>query len=469
MGRRLTRRRFLRAGGLALAAGYALGARFSVPRAVAAASPATYAVPGLSAPGEILVDRWGIPHLYAASRPDVFFLQGFNAARDRLWQIDLWRRRGLGRLSAAFGPSYLEQDRAARLFLYRGDIATEWRAYGEDAEAIATALHLRASTPASTSSSAASPRCRWSSRRSATRRSAGRPRTSCASAATAWSTTWRARSRAPSCCATSGPRRRRCAGASSRRGSFRCPTGSTSASSPTASSTSTTSPPRPSSSPPRRTRRGRRAPPRRPPAPAAGAIGSNNWAISPERTVTGRPILANDPHRTQGVPSLRYLAHLVAPGLDVIGAGEPALPGISIGHNGSIAFGLTIFAIDQEDLYVYETRPGSPQEYRYGDGWEAMRVVQEAVPVHGAPGRDLDAALHAPRAGRRRGRGETLGVRAALRVVRARHVGVLRVDRLHGRGHLGRVPVRPAPLGRARARTRSTPTGRATSAGSRAA
>ena len=88
--------------------------------------------------------------------------------------------------------------------------------------------------------------------------------------------------------------------------------------------------------------------------------GSNNWVIAPRRTATGRPILANDPHRTQGVPSLRYIAHIVAPGLNVIGAGEPALPGISIGHNERIAFGLTIFAIDQEDLYVYETREGKP-------------------------------------------------------------------------------------------------------------
>ena len=109
--------------------------------------------------------------------------------------------------------------------------------------------------------------------------------------------------------------------------------------------------------------------------------GSNNWAIAGRRTASGRPILANDPHRAQGVPSLRYLAHLVAPGLNVIGAGEPALPGISIGHNERIAFGLTIFAIDQEDLYVYETRPGSPDEYRYRDGWERMTVIEEDIPV----------------------------------------------------------------------------------------
>ena len=109
--------------------------------------------------------------------------------------------------------------------------------------------------------------------------------------------------------------------------------------------------------------------------------GSNNWAIAGRRTASGRPILTNDPHLAQGVPSLRYLAHLVAPGLNVIGAGEPALPGISIGHNERIAFGLTIFAIDQEDLYVYETRPGSPDEYRYRDGWERMTVIEEDIPV----------------------------------------------------------------------------------------
>ena len=79
-----------------------------------------YAVPGLTSPAEIVVDRHGIPHLRAAGRPDLYFLQGFNAARDRLWQLEIWRRRGLGLLAEAFGPGFLEQDRAARLFLYRG-------------------------------------------------------------------------------------------------------------------------------------------------------------------------------------------------------------------------------------------------------------------------------------------------------------------------------------------------------------
>ena len=56
----------------------------------------SYKVAGLTAPAEIIVDRWGVPHIYASETYDAFLVQGFNAARDRLWQIDLWRKRGLG-------------------------------------------------------------------------------------------------------------------------------------------------------------------------------------------------------------------------------------------------------------------------------------------------------------------------------------------------------------------------------------
>jgi len=91
------------------------------------------AVSGLAAPARLVVDHWGVPHIFAASSRDAFFLQGWNAARDRLWQIDLWRKRGLGRLAASFGPAYVAQDRAARLFLYRGDMAAEWAAYAPGA------------------------------------------------------------------------------------------------------------------------------------------------------------------------------------------------------------------------------------------------------------------------------------------------------------------------------------------------
>jgi penicillin amidase len=100
----------------------------------------TYRLEGLEQPAEIIVDRWGIPHIYAGTHYDAFFVQGFNAARDRLWQIDLWRRRGLGLLAEAFGEQFIEQDRANRLFLYRGDMYREWLAYGSDAKRIAEAF-----------------------------------------------------------------------------------------------------------------------------------------------------------------------------------------------------------------------------------------------------------------------------------------------------------------------------------------
>jgi penicillin amidase len=122
----------------------------------------------------------------------------------------------------------------------------------------------------------------------------------------------------------------------------------------------------------------------------ADAIGSNNWVVAGSRTATGRPILANDPHREHSVPSLRYIVHLNAPGFSVIGAGEPSLPGISVGHNEQIAFGFTIFPIDQEDLYVYQLNPSDSDEYRYGSGWEKMRIVHERIEVKGEPAREVD-------------------------------------------------------------------------------
>src|ERR1700688_5032838 len=97
----------------------------------------TLTLPNLRQPVEILIDRWGVPHIYARNEADLFFAQGFNAARDRLFQIDLWRRRGLGQLSEVFGPAFVEQDKATRLFLYRGDMNKEWAAYGPAAKEIA--------------------------------------------------------------------------------------------------------------------------------------------------------------------------------------------------------------------------------------------------------------------------------------------------------------------------------------------
>jgi penicillin amidase len=114
-------------------------------------------------------------------------------------------------------------------------------------------------------------------------------------------------------------------------------------------------------------------------------IGSNNWVVMGEWSDSRFPLLANDPHRAITAPSLRYLVHLNAPGWNVVGGGEPTIPGVSIGHNDFGAWGLTVFSLDAEDLYVYDLNPANPDQYRYRDHWEAFILIADTIRVKGAP------------------------------------------------------------------------------------
>ena len=111
------------------------------------------------------------------------------------------------------------------------------------------------------------------------------------------------------------------------------------------------------------------------------SIGSNNWVVNGEIMSDGSTYMANDPHRTVAIPSLRYLVHLSAPGWNVIGGGEPEIPGISIGHNEYGAWGLTVFRTDGEDLYVYDLDPKNLNLYQYQGEWEEMKVITESIKV----------------------------------------------------------------------------------------
>src|SRR5579864_1919760 len=97
-------------------------------------------ISGLEKQVEILRDRWGVPHIYASSVHDLFFAQGYITARDRLFQIDLWRRIGTGKLAEAVGPSAIERDQLARAVRWRGSMDAEWSSYGPDTKRIATAF-----------------------------------------------------------------------------------------------------------------------------------------------------------------------------------------------------------------------------------------------------------------------------------------------------------------------------------------
>lgn len=343
--------------------------------ACAGADDASYTVAGLEEPAEIIVDEWGVPHIYANTHYDAFFVQGFNAARDRLWQIDVWRRRGLGELSSVFGDAYLEQDRATRLFLYRGDMYREWLAYGSDAKRIAEAftaginayIELVEERPALLPPEFALLDYRpahWSPSDVVRIRGHG-----------LWSNVGSEVNRAQIAC-RAGLEVASYWQPLEPEWTTRIPEGLDPCIVPPdvldtyylAKGPVRFDHPKQSADVARE-------------ATFDPSLGSNNWVVAPERSATGRPILADDPHRTHAVPSLRYIAHLVAPGLNVIGAGEPALPGISIGHNERIAFGLTIFYIDQEDLYVYAKRDGG---YVYDGATEAFRTIREPVAVRDA-------------------------------------------------------------------------------------
>lgn len=335
---------------------------------------------GLSGPVELVVDKWGVPHIYASNTSDLFLAQGFNAARDRMFQMDLWLRRGLGRLSEAFGPSFVEQDRAARLFLYRGDMNVEWNSYGPDAKVAATRfaeginayityLNLKpAELPVEFQRLGHRP-ARWTAEDVVRIRTHGPMRNIHSEVA-----------RSTMACVSDVEYDKVRARLEPDRNP-RVPVGFDPCSLPSdvldvydlAVGGVTFPGGQPAFAP-------------RPQIPQ----GSNNWAIGGSRSTTGRPMVATDPHRELTAPSLRYLVHLSAPGVDVIGAGEPSAPGVSLGHNGSVAFGLTIAGVDQEDLYVYELDPADPSRYRYGSGWERMTVTTEQVPVRDGPSRTVE-------------------------------------------------------------------------------
>jgi penicillin G amidase len=374
------------------------GAAAQVP---ASAAQRHIPAPGLDKPVDIIIDAWGLPHIFAGDTHDAFFAQGYNAARDRLWQIDLWRKRGLGLLAKSFGPAYVAQDRAARLFLYRGDMAVEWAAYGPAAQAYAQAFtdginayvrQVRASQaplPVEFRLTHSEPDL-WSPEDVVRIRSHGLTRNVESEVA-------RSRVACSAGLAADALRRRiepihaltvpagldPCTIPADVLADYRLGTQEVSFQALAAPSATAAVDERQALADY---------------GAEAASEGSNNWVIGPARTATGRPILANDPHRTIGAPSLRYVVQVTAPEISFIGAGEPALPGVTLGHNDRIAFGITIFPIDQEDLYVYELNPANPRQYRYQGRWEDMRVVHESVEVKGGAPQDveLDFTRHGP-------------------------------------------------------------------------
>ncbi|MFN2564069.1 MAG: penicillin acylase family protein [Gemmatimonadaceae bacterium] len=360
----------------------------------------TLRVPGLRDPVEIIRDRWGINHIYARNEHDLFFAQGYAAARDRLFQLEVWRRQATGTVAELLGPRELERDIGTRLFKFRGDLRRELAHYHPRGGRIIAAFvaGINAYVAETERNPALVPLelrllgtkpGRWTPEVVISRHQGlvsnvedeltyGRavallgpekvkeierfhphePRLELDSAINGtllsqpilrlYQASRSPVSFQPSDLAVA---HRGDTAAYSRlvgtAGELRAAYTAYAA---------------------RRERRD---------------VGSNNWVVSGRHTQSGYPIMANDPHRALSAPSLRYWVHLVAPGWDVIGGGEPVLPGVSIGHNPHGAWGLTIFETDSEDLYVYRTDPLDASRYWYRGRWVPMRILRDTIPVRG--------------------------------------------------------------------------------------
>ena len=352
-------------------------------------------VAGLSQPVEIRRDRWGINHIYAANEQDLFFAQGYAAAKDRLFQFEMWRRQATGTVAEILGSRELDRDRGARLHQFRGDLDAELAHYHPRGKAIVEAFvdginayvaeteRTPSLLPLEFTMLGITPG-RWTPAVVISRHQglaanvaseAGWVRAMKAISPEALRSLQYFQGGEP--VFTLDPAIDPAAfpdNVLSLYNAFRSPIQF-----------------RPEDVAPQFRAAPAGASPIPDAAPDAGGlpvdprdIGSNNWIVDGGRTQSTYPILANDPHRAQSAPSLRYWVHLVAPGWNVIGGGEPVLPGVSIGHNEYGAWGLTIFGNDSEDLYVYDTNPANANEYRYQGRWEPMRVIVDTIPVKGA-------------------------------------------------------------------------------------
>lgn len=344
----------------------------------------TVAAPGLRAPVEVLRDEWGIAHIYAQNLHDLFLAQGYVQAQDRLWQMDMWRRINEGRLAEILGPEYLDHDKLARLIQFRGSWEEEFASYHPEGEMIFQAFadgvnayidEIGDNLPVSYELTGLEP-LRWT------------PQASTGRVATALPI-------------GNAGNELRLAQDIVERGlaavnreeqqgvanwiDLQVPEGMdlsiiTDEAVAALGGFDSSFP----------------VPPLLPeyddwPGAVASldmgaqssSPGSNNWVVSGDLTATGEVLLANDPHRGVENPSLRYLIHLNAPGYSVIGATEPAIPGVAIGHNGSVGWGLTIVGTDQADVFVEQLNPENLDQALWQGEWYPLEIVTDTIPVRG--------------------------------------------------------------------------------------
>ncbi len=395
-------------------------------------------IEGLEGPVEILIDNWGIAHIYAKSEADLFFAQGFNAARDRLFQLEMWRRQARGTVAEILGRKELQRDIGARLHLFRGDLSQELNHYHPRGEAIVGSFveGINAYIAETERNPDLLPMefellgiepGRWKPADVISRHQGLLSNVT-------------SEIRYGQAVALLGAKK-------VKELSWFRPGDPVLELDPAIDGSllkneildiyyafrrSIEFTPEDIAAPYRNELpKVARALPSELDLVEQASIGSNNWVVSGARTLSGFPYMVNDPHRVQQAPALRYWVHLSAPGWNVIGGGEPSLPGVSIGHNEVGAWGLTVFGQDNEDLYVYDTNPSNGNQYRYLDGWESMTIIKETIPVKGEKAVDVELKYtrHGPVLYEDREHNKAYALRAAWRDIGSSpYLASLRMD-----------------------------------------
>ena len=364
-----------------------LGALREEARRVLPRIAGTLQLRGIQRPVTIIRDRWGVPHLYATSPRDLFFAQGFVHAQDRLWQMELRRRISSGRLAEVFGEGALARDVFSRTLGFQRGLAEEWDNYDDQTRASIDAYvaGVNASIeecvgrlPLEFQLAGFEPQP-WTPLDVLTR-------------AVAYNQggIWPRKILRARLVAALGAQRARQLLPTDPDVPIEVPDGvDYTWLGPEAVADHLDSLGYPSDDDLRR-----RGLDLAPGAVWLGAareaagdsvVGSNNWAVDGFKSVSGSPLLASDPHLGNAHPSHWYEMHLVAPdsegGYNVTGCSTPGQPGIVIGHNERIAWGLTNASADIQDIYIEEFDPADPTHYRTAKGWARAVTVEETFRV----------------------------------------------------------------------------------------
>ncbi len=321
-------------------------------------------VQGLEAGVEIVRDAHGVPHVFAESAADALFGQGFVHAQDRLFQMDSTRLLAQGRLAEVGGAALLGSDRfmrrlglaerAAKDFATTGDHERELlRAYARGVNAGIQSLR---SLPPEYAVLASAPES-WLPEHTLL---LGRL------VLFTFAGNWDTERLREQLLEALGPERLAELDVAYPAGAHTS-TGGSSSSDMAGSAIE------------RMLKAYRTALDAG--LPRGGA--SNAWAVAAERSFTGAPLLAADPHLRMQIPAFFHVCHVAGGDLDAVGAGIPGLPGVFIGHNGMVAWGLTAGMADVSDLYIEEVDPEHPSRYRTPEGWETGSTRVERIEIHG--------------------------------------------------------------------------------------